>query len=280
MSYILFLIFKSNKFKKDPTVRLNINNFFVDEFEIPSNTVKQTETWGTLLFKNSIKKNMEFLKNYKFSLSDKKQLSDFFPKDLQDTTFLEKIVNLSNTYTHAVELSPNTINNDYQNNKEIINQIKISIKNSDNNYTNGFMTKSTLVSLKGVFLIPKSICENGFDFFKSYLNHRHNLKKNCIAIKDIKKYYVRSRTPFEFTFIPNEKQFDYNHNFSISLKNSQGQEIIQETLSYFGGDGTYTITWKTNKEQKLSDQLVQFSLHYMYLILNKYIQHENLRNNN
>jgi hypothetical protein len=278
MSYILFLIFKSNKFKKDPTVRLNVNNFFIDEFEIPSNTEQQTETWGSL-FENSTQNNFEFFKNYKFSLSDKKQLSDFFPKKLQDTKFLEKIVNLSNTYTHAVELSANTINNNYKN-KEISNQIKISIKNSDNNYTNGFMTKSTLVSLKGVFLIPKSICENGFDFFKSYTNHRNNYKRSCITNKDIKKYYVSSKTPLEFTFIPNEKQFDYNHNFSINLKNSQGQEIIQETLSYFGGDGTYTITWKTNQAPRLSDQSVQFSLHYMYLILNKYIQHENLRNNN
>lgn len=279
MSYILFLIFKSNKFKKDPTIRLNINNFFIDEFEIPSNTEQQTETCGTLLFKNSIKNNIEFFKNYKFSLSDKKQLSDFFPKKLQDTKFLEKIVNLSNTYTHAVELSANTINNNYKN-KEISNQIKISIKNSDNNYTNGFMTKSTLVSLKGVFLIPKSICENGFDFFKSYTNHRNNYKRSCITIKDIKKFYVNPKTPFEFAFIPNEKQFDYSHNFSINLKNSQGQEIIQIPHSFFGGDGTYTITWKTNKEQRLSDQSFQFSLHYMYLILNKYIQHENLRNNN
>ena len=49
----------------------------------------------------------------------------------------------------------------YTLNDELVSDyIKICIKNSDSNYTGGFMTKSTLLWFSNVFLIPKFFLEN------------------------------------------------------------------------------------------------------------------------
>jgi hypothetical protein len=272
MSYVLILGFQSLKYKKDPQIRVYVNNHFVDEFDLPGVHKSQPKNRQTVAKHFTDK----FLKHMALDVVNKKHLSDFFPKHLQEVKQMETFSEFENVYYRIFELNPDVINKEYQN-ATSTNQVKIVVKNSDNNYTNGFMTKSTLVSLKGIFLMPKSVLHNGLDFFKKYALYRNKVKTNGLTLDGIKNYYTTGKNPF--LYIPNDKKFDYINELSYSLKNSAGAESNQERHSFFGDDGTYKVTWKTNKHTITEDRSFQLSLHLMYILLNKYTQYENHRDN-
>jgi len=107
MQYVLGLAILCKKYKKNPIVRLFINNQFIDEFIIDDTTK---------LFKGPAEKSLQ--------------------------------INFSNKYK-IFEVDENIFKND--------SKIRFEIQNKDSNYVNGFMTKSTLISIECIFLIPKTL---------------------------------------------------------------------------------------------------------------------------
>ena len=63
--------------------------------------------------------------------------------------------------------------------------IKFEIDNDDSNYTNGFMTKSTLISLDTIFLVPLYFFKNKSAFAKTFLDR----------LKYIEDYYIKPTKP-------------------------------------------------------------------------------------
>ena len=107
MKYVLGLAILCKKYKKNPIVRLFINNQFIDEFIIDDTTK---------LFKGPAEKSLQ--------------------------------IDFSNKYK-IFEVDENIFKND--------SKIRFEIQNKDSNYVNGFMTKSTLISIECIFLIPKTL---------------------------------------------------------------------------------------------------------------------------
>jgi len=51
-------------------------------------------------------------------------------------------------------------------------KIKFEIQNEDSNWVNGFMTKSTLIAMHCIFLIPKTLLKRYKLIFKAFYKHR------------------------------------------------------------------------------------------------------------
>ena len=75
--------------------------------------------------------------------------------------------------------------------------IKFEIDNDDSNYTNGFMTKSTLISLDTIFLAPLYFFENKGAFAKTFLDR----------LKYIEDYFIQPSAPKVYEN-PAEEQAD------------------------------------------------------------------------
>lgn len=78
----------------------------------------------------------------------------------------------------------------------IQNNIKLVIKNSDSNYNNGFMTKSTLLKFYTFCLFPTD-------------NHEWVLEKIRVGTLNLKKDHVESKM---YNLIPSTKWFNKDNN--------------------------------------------------------------------
>ena len=56
-------------------------------------------------------------------------------------------------------------------------KIVLEIQNKDSNWMNGFMTKSTLINIHNIFLIPKSLLKRYRLIFKTFYKHRATYKE-------------------------------------------------------------------------------------------------------
>ncbi len=152
MSYVLCLGFKTTIYKNEPTIRLSLNNHFVDEFEID-------KKFNTTLDDNSV-----FDKTF-FNVAEKKTRYHINSK---------------------IHLRYYDINTDLLQNN---NTLDIHIKCVSNNYMNGFMTKNSLIAPLIVYLLPKDALLNTKNFIKKYKDAYQFYKNSLTDISDIKKFY-------------------------------------------------------------------------------------------
>ena len=160
MRQILVLDIACSVYRQSPLIRIYINDQLIDEFLTPN----------THTFENISKTN--FLEN----IQSMSQL--IFRK-----TSLERLVDKKSfTKFYIIE--------DYNKNLKI----KIDIKNNDNNYNNGFMTKSTLVRLDNLFIVPEKVLKNYNYYIKRY---RFFSWKRSNTINEIKNFYKDRQKFFE-----------------------------------------------------------------------------------
>ena len=111
------------KYKKNPNIQIFINGILEDEFELANHE----------------------------TITAKTEVTEKWNRGLQ--------FSITNTETRIREISiPKTLKFytlDSNNIKE--GKLEIKIENDDTNYTNGFMTKSTLIQMYPVFLLPKPL---------------------------------------------------------------------------------------------------------------------------
>lgn len=169
MSYVLFLGFKCTVYKKPPTVRVSLNDIFLDEFSIVPKSICNLNEIG--VYSNYA---YEHCAGSKLLNPNLKNYTKFYSKDMA------KFVNKDILFC-AFEVSENI----WQENTKL----KIEIINQDNNYTNGFLTKSTMVSLCVVQLIPKIALINPINFYNEYMNKVLETKKTQLNADSIKNMY-------------------------------------------------------------------------------------------
>lgn len=119
MRYVLIIGFFCKIYKKQPRIRLFMNNQLIDEFDVQNNEsiYQNDEIFHRLLDqKNNLKPNIAYWQNY----------FKEFP------------------HLHLFEIEI----------KEKSLKIQIDILNDDNNYQNGFMTKNTLLQLRSFYFLP------------------------------------------------------------------------------------------------------------------------------
>jgi len=228
MRYLLVVGFACEVYRREPRARIYVGDQLIDEFYIKHHKNKCEE------------KINNFCKNFH-------KLEPYSPKDFQ------KIVleNLPPLRFYEIDIDKNQ--------KKL--KISIFIENNDNNYTNGFITKNTLIKLRH------------FYFFPLHKKYFLKLEKIITKKKFTKNYawYCRS----------NNKIFDLSNSFKWQGKN---QYIKHSCISYFniGGNGSFfcELIKKYNFFILKIDKIhrIVFDFNIINYILNKYKQHENQRN--
>ena len=150
MRQLLILGFYCKVYRREPLCRVYVNDILLDEFNIPHTPY------------NNI---------HLSTVGDR--LSPQFPN--QQLQFLKS----TNPFLKYIEFDDLDI--------EKLN-IRIEIKNNDNNYTNGFINKCTLVLLPHVFLFSKKLLDRIDDLKKRW---KFSSKNYCIHSKrDVKLFYT------------------------------------------------------------------------------------------
>lgn len=130
MEYCLFTAWDCTVYKKEPLVRVFFGDKLIDEYNIPCNNHKFINFCD-----DECKKKMQ---SYHV-LQPGPMPEVFFKNPIPLEILLEK------TFCKIYKI--------HLDNKSEI-QLKIEIENDDNNYSNGFLNKMTLVSLVEQFLMP------------------------------------------------------------------------------------------------------------------------------
>ncbi len=137
MNHILCLGFNTLKYRKDPFVRISINDRFLDEFEVDAGQVGGEED-----HKGWDKDRLIFNKKYfEIKRRDYRGRETEWTKDSYKDAINDKIK--LKFYELPYSVLRNKVN------------LQIDVKNEDNNYTNGFMTKSTYLYFTVCLLLPK-----------------------------------------------------------------------------------------------------------------------------
>ena len=146
MQYVLGVGFIAEKYRKNPKVRIFLDDLLVDEYEVENH--------------KSLDRFLETDRlNYKFVNQEA----------VPPWTIVKKIKEQGETATWSRKASETTwprhfklytIDDNVLQGKQ---HIHLEIENNDSNYTNGFMTRSTLLDLRHIFLLPK----NFLKYFKT-----------------------------------------------------------------------------------------------------------------
>lgn len=274
MSYVLCLGFSSFQYKKKPTVQLYIDDIFLYEFEINAfDRAKQFESNKEL--NNKLHRKV-------------KTLSFFYNKDY--THYLKTLDPLKNwnSFTKMLKYDQDVFNKEidwhfFTIDDNVIlksKQLKINISSEDSNYTNGFMTLSTIYSLKLAYLMPEEMFSDPKKYFKKYDREVKQYNRNQKTPIDVCKFYKKDILKTEskpyFTLIDKEH---------VNAFNEDGTKIEYPENNFgtvwFGGNKNIQCDLNNNT-LKINSTCVEkdlFAYDLAYAICNKYKQHENQRSN-
>jgi len=151
MKYVFGFNVGVKLYKKFPTLRIHADDRLIDEFELnEADLFKETYVFDRKTFPSGPEGTASW------------HLDRFYSKKIRVYKIGEKYLN---------------------------NKITIDIKNQDNNYTNGFMTRSTLIRFSNIFLMPEELYVNLTDLIAKIkdlddVKKSHNLKmtNNSVVI--------------------------------------------------------------------------------------------------
>ena len=230
MKYLLGVgLLLAEKYKKNPTIRISLDDLFLDEFELDINS-----------------KQPNFVSNFRYWGGDLSEEKIRFHRSHHHIKG-ECVLPINPPYTK----SPKSIFLYELDELSLIDKEKllIDISNDDSNYTNGFMTKSTLVDPRHIFLIPvktlKYFAETSEAFYTNIRSIIPDGYKNKIHIKRDHKIDIGNHTdsykvlyevcdgyPFPFKFFWNGKALDQDY--------------------LLGGSGKLTVELNKNKQGNIS----------------------------
>jgi hypothetical protein len=179
MKQLLILGFHCKIYQKLPVVRVFANDQFLNEFELPPTQYDEVKNQSIL--KQVATPKGEKIKEFEYKAFDHPNANVDTDKDLKDISKIK----ISNPFLAFIEFEDLD--------KEKLN-IKIEIKNSDSNYSNGFMTDSTLIMLNQFWIISKNLIKIIDDIEEDYRYTARNyiFKK---SLEDFKKLMLfRNRT--------------------------------------------------------------------------------------
>ena len=231
MKYLLVVGFACNVYRQEPRARIFVGNKLIDEFYIQHH--KDTIATATKKFRQ-----------------DKQSLQPFSEPELLNI----QIKNFPPLRFYEVEIDT-TLDRE---------KLRIEIKNSDSNYTNGFITNSTLIQLKVYYFFP----------LHQKLLLRLKKIKNKIRLQNYAWY--RSSKNHIFDLLQNQLQWQG--------KNGQIVEYARYQMNGhdLGGDGVFI--YKLVKKYQILISKLKKSSRYNFntviveYLLNKYNEHANQRN--
>ena len=241
MSQVLILGFNSFVFKQNARARIFLNNNFIDEIDIP-----------------------EFINEFFLMRFKKKEESVYsrISRNIQNNS--KEIHNFHSCPTlFFYEINDTVLAKDVN--------IKIEIKNQDNNYSNGFMTQTTYVEIAHLYLLPKRLVDR-------------YLKQKKIKQKNNDKLFKRKNMPvFEnlvnFTHFINYKNQKTHATMFTTADDGHFKTQLHKVHSRYTANladqyGVLTDKIIIGKESRaLRDK-------WKHFIFDKYLQYENQRDTN
>ena len=216
MKHVLFISFLFKKYKKDLTLRIFVDDQFIDEITLSDNINPVANFHELHGVEESMAKNIS-----KYHLSAFERLGGVLEIP-------------SKIWTYVIDICPASEP-----------KIRIQCQLDDNNYTNGFMTRTASFKLKRVALLPLEL-----------LQDRHSLKKLWQRERDLTYRIIGNRKPNLWFTFPScqDARFTDNQN-----KNSK---VLWDT--WCGSSGTFTIdTVKKHKILLMKYGLRQQVMGYM-----------------
>jgi hypothetical protein len=248
MRYLLGVGFLCFLYKKRPVSRIYVNQKLIDEFEIKE--FDKIENFNKIDLFTHIKNDT--LNKYIW------EINKYSYDDLNKEQKLKHQESFFNNQARHIDKTPllNLYEIDIDASVENLN-ISINIKNNDNNYVNGFMTKFTSLKIVAFFLIPKdrSIAKR--------FNDRYRKRRNIYSIGTSDKIF-------------NNQIFDL-------LRHVKLNKFKDDNINSFHGDsGEFTC----NLRKKYGIFLPYMEKSYNFFspgtfltyIYNKYQHYENQRN--
>jgi len=265
MSYVLFLGFKSIVYKEPAIIRISLDNVFIDEFSLIPNSscdVKdyyyKSEYFRRWSDKNSLADHPYYKKNIPADFSK------FFHEDI-----IFKIFELDEKFIKEKQK----------------HNLVIELIDSDNNFTNGFITKSTMISLDLAYLIPKSILLK-FDIYNNnYINNKKEYRSKHLTIDSIKNSYKTKLTQFDLlknnSFENEEKQGTYCLKWYSNVSKDKTSISLHE---WRGDKGYFDLSFDTDwiNDNIDTNNFKKYILNEtdLKVLSYKYNEYENKRNFN
>ena len=174
MSYALFIGFKTKVFTTPPTIKVTIDNYYVDEFCPEKYQAEYNEhdpdASGYIYSKEyqaAVKKTVKLDPVPFYKKQDQKPQSYFIP-EIEWKMF---------------ELGSHVIDRGEK------HRIVLEVFNGDNNYTNGFMTDSTMIKFDVVYLVPTSVLKDPIKFCDDYNEIRKKFRQHNTTSTEVKNSY-------------------------------------------------------------------------------------------
>ena len=241
-------------YRREPLCRIYVNNVLVDEFNIPHTTHKDVSTGNMRL-------DPTFYGHEDFEFKS-------------NTPFL-KLIELDDADVKNLDL-------------------RVELQNNDNNYSNGFITKHTLVMLCQCWLAPVKVWEE-FDLIRSRWKYSRHTWYN--SNKSVEHYYSNFRnrifdnlaffSDMHFPGIDQMPQTNEQHKSIFSNYKYLPRMWHNHPNRYWLGRSGHlhlTLTKKLGFWRHSTDRRRGWWTISRYKnikdIYNKYIQHEDQRNSN
>jgi hypothetical protein len=207
MKQVIFLGFYCQIYKKAPTARIYVGDVMIDEIKIPEFYTDQYIKDGKLhVYENitprpfyenipsrpfsdmalhpSVYEDIHYLDRYSWYKGTHPSNASFEDICLKDTNSdTKKNIKHPMLFVYII---------DDENLKSTNNKITIIVQNSDSNYTNGFMTKSTLLYLSTFYIIPYALFKDPIEITQRWLNV-WSRKATSNSLKKILQSYKGTR---------------------------------------------------------------------------------------
>lgn len=286
MKQVIFLGFYCQIYKKAPTARIYVGDVMIDEIEIPEYCPEVYMRDGQLTCLTDPTVDQK-LRQYKTTYSQYELTpvfyeqthvldSPWFSFSTLRKTFEEICLHLDKEKNTARSVKyPKLFV--YVIDDEVLEkskgEIRIEVRNSDNNYVNGFITKSTLLYLSAFYIIPYALLLYPIEHTQRYLNLFSREATSNSLMKLFRYFKNRPWWPFNFV--------DY---VKFTEKNNE-----PKTQRVFGTDATLTIKLKQKYKTYLPEGFNTrgfFFLNWLFIkdflvgLSDKYMQDENQRDSN
>jgi len=229
MRYLLVIGFTCNVYRREPQARIFVGNKLIDEFNIKHFNYKK-KYYG---------ENIRFL-----------------PRDqnIYEKLRCEDIPNISRFYEIDIDKHQEKLD------------IVVSIKNDDNNYINGFMSKTTTIELNHFLFFPLD---------KKLLHRLNIIQKKKIISKNIAWYYQKQYM-FELLTSCIWQNKDKNSLLEFNLTNFSKSDVTLGGSGYFIDTLVKKYGFFINKNKKFF--ICKFSYYIIDYFFNKYMEYANQRN--
>lgn len=218
MNYILGIGLLYKKYKKNATIKIYIDNNLIETYQLTQN-VDPIKIPITVV--ERIKKNFKWFNRHWFNHPHVMQIKCKIPKFLK-----------------LIEIEE----------EKLTGEVRIEVYNDDSNYTNGFMSKSSLIEPNFFILCPKELMKNNGQFFfkfqdilykKIVSKFEKGMDKTKQNYGNFKDWSERPRAqwpvPQYFDIV-----LDKNNKINKIKKDSEKQEL------WYQRNGAYRMSWKNS----------------------------------